>query len=74
MSYDYSKLIGRIKEKCGTQSAFSEKMNLSERTISLKLNNKIEFSQNEIVRAVAVLGLKDSDIQRYFFAPSVHSD
>jgi hypothetical protein len=74
LSYDYSKLIGRIKEKCGTQSAFSKQMGLSERTISLKLNNKIPFSQNEIHHAVSILGLKDSDIQRYFFALMVQSD
>ena len=38
MAYDYAKLNGRIIEKCGTQAVFAERMGLSERTVSLKLN------------------------------------
>ena len=33
MSYDYSKLSGRIVEKCVTQACFAEAMGLSERSI-----------------------------------------
>lgn len=65
--YDYSKLCGRIVEKCGTQSAFAKKMGISERTISLKLNNKIFFKQNEIERAFDILGLNLNQIPLYFF-------
>ena len=38
MAFDYSKLRGKIVEKFGTQTEFSKAMNLSERTMSLKLN------------------------------------
>ena len=48
MAYDYAKLNGKIVEKCGTQAVFAERMGLSERTISLKLNNKVAFKQPEI--------------------------
>ena len=51
MAYDYAKLNGRIIEKCGTQAVFAERMGLSERTISMKLNNKIAFKQPEIQKA-----------------------
>lgn len=71
MAYDYSKLSGRIVEKCGTQGAFAEKMGVSERTISLKLNNKIAFKQPEIQKALSILGLTESDIQVYFFTLKV---
>ena len=40
MPYNYSKLLGRIVECCGTQANFAEKIGLSERTVSLKLNGK----------------------------------
>lgn len=68
--YDYSKLCGRIIEICGTQSSFAKKMDLSERTISLKLNNKLPWKQNEMFRAIKVLELQISDIQHYFFCES----
>jgi transcriptional regulator with XRE-family HTH domain len=74
MAYDYAKLNGRIIEKCGTQAVFAERMGLSERTISMKLNNKIAFKQPEIQKALDVLELTDNDIQVYFFTMKVQSD
>lgn len=71
MAYDYSKLNGKIVEKCGTQAAFAKKMNLSERTISLKLNNKIPWKQTEMQRAADVLCFPETDMQEYFFTVKV---
>lgn len=68
MPYNYSKLLGRIVEKAGTQSSFAEKMGLSERSISLKLNGKVGWKQSEIAKACDVLAICDSDIPDYFFA------
>ena len=45
MPYNYSKLLGRIVELCGTQAVFSQKMQLSERSVSLKLNGKRAWKQ-----------------------------
>lgn len=67
MIYNYSKLIGRIVEKYGTQSKFAEAMNLSERTISLKLNNKNCWKQSEIAKACKLLKIVDLEISTYFF-------
>lgn len=71
--YDYRKLNGRIVEICGTQAVFAEKMGLSERTISLKLNNKIAWKQSEIQKVVEILGIPDDEIQLYFFTKIVQN-
>ena len=49
MSYNYRKLSGRIVEVFGTQAKFADAMQKSERTISLKMNNKIPWNQQEIL-------------------------
>lgn len=73
MAFNYAKLNGRIIEICGTQSEFAKLMGLSERTISLKLNNKIMFKQNEIEKALKILNISTTDIHIYFFTPKVQS-
>lgn len=74
MVYDYSKLAGRIVEKCGTQAVFAERMGLSERTISLKINNKVPWTQPDIQKASEVLEFPEEEIQPYFFTVKVQSD
>ena len=72
MSNDYSKLLGRITEKFGTQAEFANSMGISERSISLKLNNKVSWKDSEISKAVDILELNPKDIQSYFFTHKVH--
>lgn len=72
MSYDYSKLLGRITEKCGTQLNFALAMGLSERSVSLKLNRHVSWKDTEIVKAIEVLGISAKDIPEYFFKEKVH--
>lgn len=66
--YNYNKLLGRIVEKFGTQSRFADAMELSERTVSLKLNGRIGWKQTEIAKACEVLDIDIQDICQYFFA------
>lgn len=68
MPYNYSKLLGKIVECVGTQATFAEKMGLSERTVSLKLNGKRAWKQPEIEKACEVLGIQKCEIDKYFFA------
>lgn len=72
MEFDYSKLNGRIVEIYGTQLNFSLAMGLSERSISLKLNNKVAWKNTEIAKAAKLLKIKYSDIPKYFFKDLVH--
>ncbi|WP_125589725.1 DUF739 family protein [Companilactobacillus jidongensis] len=72
MKYDYSSLSGKIVEKYGTQYNFSRAMGLSERTISLKLNDQVSWKDTEIVKAVNLLNLNVSEIPKYFFKQKVH--
>ena len=67
MQFNYRKLKGRIVEICGTQAEFASRMNKSERTISLKLQGKISWTQPEMCEALDVLQLSIKDIQEYFF-------
>ena len=67
MSYDYRKLKGKIIEKFGTQSKFAEKLGVSERTLSLKLNNKVYWVQDEITKACKLLGISENEAHKYFF-------
>ena len=71
MAYDYSKLLGRITEKYGTQAQFSGAMGMSERSLSLKLNSKVAFKQPEITKACWLLEIVDADIPAYFFTLKV---
>ena len=66
MVYDYRKLLGRIVEVFGKQQTFALAMGLSERSMSLKLNNKRDFRQSEIKKACNLLGIPAQDIATYF--------
>ena len=71
MAFNYNKLKGRIIEIFGSQYEFAKAMNWSEKTLSLKLNGKVPWKQNDILKAVSLLKLTENDIQEYFFTLEV---
>lgn len=73
MSFDYSKLKGKIIEKFGNQIMFAKAMGCSERTLSLKLNNKVPWKQTEMRKAILLLGIADREVQDYFFTEKVQN-
>lgn len=73
LSFDYANLLGKIRQKCGSQVVFACKMNLSERSMSLKLNNKVDWKQREIFDACDILEIDTGDIPEYFFTPIVQN-
>ena len=73
MSFDYSKLSGRIREMYGTQSNFVKALGMSERSLSLKIGGKRAWTQAEMDKAIACLKLNSQDIPDYFFKKKVQN-
>ena len=48
--FEYGKLRGRIKEKCGIQNVLARDIGLSEVSVSNKLNNNVEWGQEKSKR------------------------
>lgn len=68
MNYNYSKLLGRIRE-CGlTQEKLAKAIEKDKSTISAKLNGQSSFTQKEIDTICKVLDISNSEIADYFFA------
>lgn len=67
LGFNYNKLRGRIVEIYGSQRNFSDKIGLSEQSITAKLNGRSDFSQEDILSWCNALNLQKSDIGKYFF-------
>lgn len=74
MCFNYSALIGKIVEKYGNRYAFAYAIGLSERSLSLKLNNKVSWKDKEIAKACELLSIPKEEIQVYFFTYKVQND
>lgn len=71
MRFDYSKLLGRMKE-CGyTQEKLAQAIGISNGTMSLKLNNKANFYHPEILKICEVLNITGEDVYTIFFTLKV---
>ena len=71
MSFNYNKLRGKIKEVYGTQDKFAKALGIGRVSLSQRLNNILDFSQEEINKSCEVLGISKEDIPTYFFALEV---
>lgn len=71
IQFDYSKLRGKIKEVCDTQDALALKIGLGRVTLSQRLNNQSDFSQNEITEMCNALSIPYEEIPVYFFKTKV---
>lgn len=70
-NFDYSKLRGRIVEKCGSYGVFAELMDWSQTTQQKKLAGKIAWTQRDIISACKILDIESTDIPAYFFTLKV---
>ena len=71
MEFDYSKLLGRIREFGFTQETLAKEIGITEASMSLKLNNKANFKQKEIRLICKALKIPCDEIGIYFFTPRV---
>ena len=67
MTYDYSKLIGKIAEKGETRESLSEKIGLTSVSLRSKLSGKTQFKQDEIMKIAKVLDIDRAELPLYFF-------
>ena len=71
MIRDFSKLVGRIIEKYGTRAAFGTAMGMNPEQLSRRLNNRTQFSADEMMLALDLLSIPPEEIYVYFFTPKV---
>lgn len=65
--FDHNKLRGKIREMYGSEIKFAKALKISQSTLSAKLNNKIDFSRNDIVNMQKLLKIKNEDFYDTFF-------
>lgn len=68
--YDYSKLLGKMKEKHITQEQMAKNIGIAESTINQKLKCRTQFSQDEMRDILESLDVPLDDIVLYFFCPN----
>lgn len=68
MKRNYSKLLGRIRERGLTQEQLAKAIGKNKSTISAKINNQFSFTQEEMDAICRVLDIPNNEIGEYFFA------
>lgn len=71
ITYDYSKLLGRIKEKYSTRENLVKEITISSTSLNLRLNNKLKFDQQDIKELCRALDIEEEEIPDYFFKEKV---
>lgn len=74
MKFDYDDLRVRIRQVYKTQEDFAKELGIGRVSLSLRLNNRAEFSQEEINKSCDLLGIKRKDIPKYFFRQKVQKN
>ena len=68
MKYDYSKLLGRMREYGYTQEKLAEAIGINESTLNAKLKGKTYFNQVLIDKICKLLNIDNCEIGAYFYA------
>lgn len=68
MNFNYSKLLGKMRE-CGfTQEKLANAIDINKATLSAKLNNRFCFSQEEMLAICKALSIPVCELSDYFYA------
>ena len=65
--YDYSKLKGKLREKGIIYKILGEKIGISETSVSERINNNAQFTQEEMEKTMSVLEEPLNKVDEYFF-------
>lgn len=68
---DYSKLLGKIKERGHTQKSIAKEIGISESHFCQKLSGNYSFKQSDIQKLCELLEISASEIGDYFFTAKV---
>lgn len=71
MEFDYRKLRGKIREFYETQDDFAKDLGIGRVSLSKRLTNQIDFSQQEIKKSCELLNIEEKEISLYFFTLKV---
>ncbi|MGN1194746.1 MAG: DUF739 family protein [Acutalibacteraceae bacterium] len=66
--YDYSKLLGIMKEKNITQESLAKSIGISETSLNKKLKNNSQFKQDEMISILNILGVNVNNVANIFFS------
>ena len=67
MTFNHSKLLGKIRE-CGfTQEQIAKAIGISEYSLNKKLNNKSKFDSAEMLAIGKMLNIPTDEFGEYFF-------
>ena len=69
--FDFSKLLGRIREFGFTQESLAKQIKINPQTLSWKLNNKSSFTIDEMDKICKLLDISLEEIGVYFFTKKV---
>ena len=67
--FDYSKILGRAKEKGFSQSSLAKELGISANALTNKVKGKSDFKSDEIEKLSFLLNIGMQDIGLYFFTP-----
>jgi transcriptional regulator with XRE-family HTH domain len=74
VKFDYSKLLGKIKEKGYIQSDIAKKVGIGKTTFNEVLSGKTFLRQPTIIKICDVLEIAYKDIPLYFFTQRVQEN
>lgn len=72
--YDYSLLLDEIEKKYGTQENFANAMGMLPSALSNKLSNENRFTQDQMEKAISLLGLSGARAHKCFFTHKVQKN
>lgn len=65
--YDYSMLLGRMREKGTTQEELAKQINRNPATLTQKLKGRTYFTQREMAAICQTLDIRMEEMPNYFF-------